>query len=138
MKKLAYILLAFSMLNVLQSCKTTKEVYVPLADYYSKDFDYLIVHTPNNVFELHDYKFHYRTLEGVCQELGKSKSESYHIYLNTDIESDPSENVIIERKDIQRVTYTAVNEPNVLPVIITFLPVAGLIIFGLVQAILAI
>ncbi len=129
MKQLLYPLLTFCILNLFNSCITTKDLYIPLADFYSKDFDHIIVHTPNTIFELHDYKFHNWTLEGVSKKRQKRKSISIHIYINKDVQPNSSGIILIDRKDIQRVTRDSVKVPDIIPILGT-LAFTGLMIIA--------
>lgn len=128
MKKTVCILFTCCILSVICSCKSTKELATHEADYYSKDVDYIVVHAPNKVFELHQFKFKYLTLEGKYIEMQKTKNNAIHVYTNLAINPDSSENVVIEKKTIQKITYDTVKVPWAL--IITTGSI-GLIILGI-------
>jgi len=100
------------MLILVYGCTTTRELYVPLADYYSKDFDYITVHTTNTTFELHEFEFSNLKLEGIMKVQQNKDFKTFHIYVNTVIDLSPSKHVVIERKNIKKITYVTGKLPE--------------------------
>lgn len=108
MKKTSRILITFFLCYFSYCCSSSKQISTIEAEYYSKKFDFLILHTPDKTYELHDYKFTYLTLEGKVKEQHKIPKEAIHVHLKNQLETNTSDSIVIQKYQIQKITHNTI------------------------------
>lgn len=94
---------------VLASCTSMKSVSVDQATIIQPSKNYIVLHTPNKLYKLNDYKFSNDTLIGELNKFSGSKTGVIHVYTNMvydiDFDSGSFKNLKLHKSNIQKVTF---------------------------------
>lgn len=110
MKKFVSILLAYCILILPTGCTTTKYLSLEEASSVKTDKNYLVLHTPQKLYKLYDYKFTENALEGTLKQYSGKKNNKLQVYtpINFELKSDINSNqfITLERVNIEKITYS--------------------------------
>lgn len=109
MKKIISILLAYCMLILPTGCSTSSKLLSMKEATTIKNKKYLVLHTPTKTYNLYNYNFTEKTLEGSLAVLSNNNKSRIHVYTNQIFDSKPSldynQFVTIYEINIQSINY---------------------------------
>lgn len=103
MKKVISILLAICILIIPSGCRSNKDLTMQKAS-RKVHYNFLVLHTPENVYDLYNYKYKRGILVGQLRKSSYHKKKTIHVYTNQKLNIEPSldsyQKVYIEKSDI--------------------------------------
>ena len=90
MKKTISILLAYCILMLPTGCSTSSKLLSMKEASLVKNKEYLVLHIPTKTYNLYNYNFTEKTLEGRLSVFSKNNKARIHIYTNQIFDLNPS------------------------------------------------
>jgi len=116
MKKLISLALSFCILIMQSGCTATTHLTMDEASHAKSEKNFLVLHTPNKLYRLYDYKFTENTLEGTLKQYASKTKNDLHVYtsLNFELNSDPesSQFITVKKTDINNMGYPIISRAD--------------------------
>lgn len=131
MKKLVSVLLAFCMLVLQFGCAPAIRVSMDRAQRMNSKKYSLVIHTPENKYNLYAYRFTEDVLLGELGRYSKPRKKAFHVYTNVNFDlystHNSSQPIALERSNIEKITFINHLQRNPL----LYAGIIGIIIIGM-------
>lgn len=109
MKRFISILLSFCILALQLGCYSTKTLTMDKASKKNELNNSLVLHTPGNVYKVHNYRFKDGMLTGQLRKYTKPWKKTIHVFTQKEFQMEPYQKsgpfITLERSDIEKITY---------------------------------